>query len=127
MVGYRSVSERVARWELGVTDPAAVDASLVTLAQVPSVSAHVGAAAVRALPQGAGERAVRQVHRRAADPALAALLAEADAPSAGAGRAAAAQQRRREVRAPRATPGPPDADVLLLCREHGLSPAAFVG
>lgn len=84
-VGYGIVSERVARLELGDTDLTAVDASLVTLAQVPSVSAHAGAAAVRALPQGAGERAVRQVHRRAADPALAALLAEADASSAGAG------------------------------------------
>lgn len=52
--------------------------------------AHAGAVAVRAFPEGAGERAVCQVHRRAADPALAALLTQAHAPSAGSRRAAAA-------------------------------------
>jgi len=57
--------------------------------QVSPLPAHAGAAAVRALPQGAGERPVRQVHRRAAAAALAALLQEAHAAAAGAGRAAA--------------------------------------
>lgn len=64
------------------------------------MSAHVRAAAVRTLPQGAGERAVCQVHRRAADPALAALLPEADAPPASTGRAAAAEQCGGEVTRP---------------------------
>jgi len=76
--------------------------------QVPPLPAHAGAAAVRALPEGAGERSVHQVHRRAAAAALAALLQEAQPAAAGAGRAAAgaaaagaARQRRRQVRGSR--------------------------
>lgn len=72
--------------------------------QVPSLPAHAGAAAVRALQEGASQRSMRQVHRRAAAAALAALLQEAHAAAAGAGRAAAAaaagaaaRERRRQV------------------------------
>lgn len=72
--------------------------------QVSSLPAHAGAAAVRTLQEGAGQRSVRQVHRRAAAAALAALLQETHPAAAGAGRAAAAaaaaattRERRRQV------------------------------
>lgn len=72
--------------------------------QVSSLPAHAGAAAVRTLQEGAGQRSVRQVHRRAAAAALAALLQETHAAAAGARRAAAAaaaaaaaRERRRQV------------------------------
>lgn len=52
---------------------------------------HARTASVRTLPEGARERAVCEIYRRAADPALAALFPEADAPSASLGRAATAE------------------------------------
>lgn len=76
--------------------------------QISSLPAYVGAIAVRAFPKGACERPVCQIHRRAADPALAALLTQAHTPSAGSRRAAAAaaaaggstRQRRLQVKLP---------------------------
>lgn len=77
--------------------------------QISSLPAHVGAIAVRAFPEGACERSVCQIHRRAADPALAALLTQAHTPSAGSRRTATAaaaaaggstRQRRLQVKPP---------------------------
>jgi len=49
--------------------------------QIPTGAALPGTAAVRAVPQGAGQSTVHQVHRRPAAPALAALPAQThDAP-----------------------------------------------
>ena len=53
--------------------------------QVPSVSPPAGVAAVRTVPEGADERPVRQVHRRPAAVALAALPETPDETAAGPG------------------------------------------
>lgn len=81
--GSERNSERENLYKLPEVPAVLEGARIREVPQVPSLPAHAGAAAVRTLQKGVGERSVCKVHRRAAAAALAALLEETHPAAAG--------------------------------------------